>query len=345
VNNLFVRYRFGDTFPGDQSHKSAVTDPAEGYLPMYNQAAFKLFNPTQRDLAAQAITQDGAGYPDLVCLQEVESLVALRSFNTQHLAGTYEHALLIDSRDLRQIDVGVLSQLPIIGVRSHVDDRKPGAAAADDAWLFSRDCLEVEVALDDDRSLVVLINHLKSKFVDHRTADTPEKVERAVADNNERRRLQAEGVLRILQARFPGQEFDRALFAVVGDLNDQPTSAPLAPLLDGSGLVNAFERIDDESERWTEWYRSANSVSQLDHLLLSPALAEATDGQAPHIERRGVGFARYLQAGGTGPKLTHFERTDDDPNPIDVNFQFVRFDNVTPDAYASDHCPITLTVP
>jgi hypothetical protein len=50
-------------------------------------------------------------------------------------------------------------------------------------------------------------------------------------------------VLRILRDRFPGQEFDRALFAVVGDLNDQPASvSTLAPLLDGSGLVNAFER-------------------------------------------------------------------------------------------------------
>jgi endonuclease/exonuclease/phosphatase family metal-dependent hydrolase len=346
ANNLFVRYRFGDTFPGDQSHKSAVTDPAEGYLPMYNQAAFKLFNPTQRDLAGQAISQGGDAYPDIVCLQEIESLIALRSFNTQHLADTYEHALLIDSRDPRQIDVGVLSQLPIVGVRSHVDDRKPGAAPdAEGAWLFSRDCLEVEVALDADRSLVLLINHLKSKFIDHRAADTPEKVAQAQADNDARRRAQAEGVLRILRERFPGQEFERALFAVVGDLNDQATSAPLAPLLDGSGLVNALERIAEESERWTEWYRSANSVSQLDHLLLSPALAAATDGQVPHIERRGIGFARRLQGGGIGPRQTHYERSDDDPNPIDVDFQFERFPAVTPDEYASDHCPVILTVP
>ena len=56
VNNLFVRYRFGQTFPGDASGKSAVTDSLEGYLPIYEQGAFRLFNPLQRDLAAQAIT-------------------------------------------------------------------------------------------------------------------------------------------------------------------------------------------------------------------------------------------------------------------------------------------------
>jgi hypothetical protein len=43
VNNLFVRYRFGQTFPGDASGKSAVTDPLEGYLPIYEQDAFRLF--------------------------------------------------------------------------------------------------------------------------------------------------------------------------------------------------------------------------------------------------------------------------------------------------------------
>jgi hypothetical protein len=60
VNNLFVRYRFAATFPGDVSGKSAVEDPAQGYLPMYNPTAFELFNPVQRDLAARAISNDGA---------------------------------------------------------------------------------------------------------------------------------------------------------------------------------------------------------------------------------------------------------------------------------------------
>ena len=46
VNNLCVRYRFAETFPGDASKKSAVSDPAEGYLPMYNQAAFQLSTTT-----------------------------------------------------------------------------------------------------------------------------------------------------------------------------------------------------------------------------------------------------------------------------------------------------------
>ena len=98
----------------------------------------------------------------------------------------------------------MLSRLPIIGVRSHVDDRKPGArATAKDPWLFSRDCLEVQIALDSDRRLTLLVNHLKSKFIDHRTANTPAKAARAQQDNDKRRRQQAEAVLRIARERFP----------------------------------------------------------------------------------------------------------------------------------------------
>lgn len=54
ANNLYVRYRFGQTYPGDQSGKSGVEDPKSGYLPMYNPKAFELFNPLQRELTARA---------------------------------------------------------------------------------------------------------------------------------------------------------------------------------------------------------------------------------------------------------------------------------------------------
>ena len=43
---------------------------------MYDPDLFELFNPIQRELAAQAITREGTVRPDIVCLQEVESLIA-----------------------------------------------------------------------------------------------------------------------------------------------------------------------------------------------------------------------------------------------------------------------------
>lgn len=337
VNNLFVRYQFGQTYPGDRAASSLVEDPRTGYLPVYNPALFVLFNPTQRGLAARALTDDHQSSPDVVCLQEVESLIALRKFNEEHLGGQYEYAVVIDSRDFRQIDVAVLSRLPIVGIRTHVDDMDPALPDPARPWLFSRDCLEIVIALNatGTQRLTLFINHLKSKF-----ADTPD--ERARGDALRRR--QAQAVTDLVHARFPGTTFDQELFAVIGDLNDEPLSAPVSPFA-GSGLVDALSRIPALENRWTHWYRSENAVSQLDHILLSPALATATMSSVPRIERRGVSFSRILQDGGPGPRESHFHRMDGDPNPITVDFRFPRFAEVTTRDYASDHCPVFIQIP
>src|SRR3954447_22055397 len=345
VNNLFVRYRFGQTFPGDMSGKSAVTEPSLGYLPMYDPDMFDLFNPLQRDLTAKALKRGGTGLPELLCLQEIESLIALRAFNERHLGGHYKRALLVDSRDFRQIDVGLLTNLEILSVRTHVDDLDPKPDDPKRPFLFSRACLEVELALRGGRRLTVLVNHFKSKFVDPRQANTmaKKKAARKKADNHRGR--QADRVIKLLKERFPGTAFDTELFAVVGDLNDEPASKPLKKLYASTGLEDVLERIPNQQDRWTHWFRGENSASHIDALLLSPALAQATSGIAPVIERRGISFARILQDGGVGPKLTHFQMVDDDPSPIDVDFRFPRFPEVDPEVYASDHCPVFLDIP
>jgi len=336
VNNLFVRYRFGRKFPGDRSAASMIEDPDWGYLPSYDPDLMTLFNPEQRELAARAMTADRTAFPDLVCLQEVESLLALRRFNEEHLQGQYRHALLVDSRDFRQIDVGILSNLEILDVRTHVDDHDPTPDDPTDPWLFSRDCLELEVVLSGNRRLSLFVNHLKSKY-----AETP--AERVRADALRKR--QAERVRDILRERFSGNRYQSAWFAVVGDLNDEALSDPMKPLSEDAGLVNVLDRIPDDRERWTHWYRSENDVSQLDYIYVSPALDTATDGVVPRIERRGVSFSRILQDGGIGPRETELHRIDGDQNPTRIDFRFPRFPEVTPRSYASDHCAVFFEVP
>ena len=341
VNNLYVRYKFDDVFPGDPSRKSAVDDPTQGYLPMYNPTAFELFNPLQRELAARALTRGDSTLPDVVLLQEVESLIALRTFSEQKLGNFYDHALLIDSRDLRQIDVAVLSRLPIVSTRTHVDDHDPQSSAD---WLFSRDCLEVTVELPQRRLLTIFVNHLKSKFIG-REANTPAKRAAAKKRNDAKRKRQSRAIVKLLRERFPGNAWNRELFMVVGDLNDEPASPPVAPVVANAGLENAIERIPTEADRWTHWFRGGNSVGQLDYLLLSPALSAVTQGRQPVIERRGISFDRILADQGVGPRKTRYQRRDDDPNPISVDFRFQRFPEVTAQDYASDHCPIFFDVP
>jgi len=250
VNNLYVRYKFGQTFPGDMSGKSLVEDPQFGYLPIYKPELFDLFNPTQRELAGRAATNDKQDFPDVICLQEVESLLALRRFNEEHLGEKYNYAILIDSRDFRQIDVGILSRLKIVNIRTHIDDIDPSPAnpgppkPPEKPRLFSRDCLEVEIALNGSGSkrLTLFINHLKSKL-----ASTPAERQRA----DELRKRQAQAVKKTIESRFPGEQFNQEFFAVIGDLNDEPLSAPLKPLVSDAGLIDALARFPKVEDRWT----------------------------------------------------------------------------------------------
>jgi hypothetical protein len=164
----FLRYRFASTYPGDSSKKSAVEAGlvgSFGYVPekRFGTAKsndFVIWDPVRRDLAAQALAEPDDRLPDVLCLQEVENMDAIRRFNEAHLGGHYRNALLIDGKDPRNIDVAVLSTFPIETVRTHVDDLDDSGRP-----VFSRDCLEVTLRLSKTEALTVFVTHLKSKFV------------------------------------------------------------------------------------------------------------------------------------------------------------------------------------
>jgi endonuclease/exonuclease/phosphatase family metal-dependent hydrolase len=336
VNNLFVRYKFGKTFPGDQSGKSGVVDPNVGYLPLYQKGAFDVFNPEQRKLSALAITRGNSVLPDVLCVQEVESLIALREFNERFLANAYPYAVVLDSRDLRQIDVGMLSKYPIDGIATHVDDIAAGN------YIFSRDCLEVRLQLKKNVFVTLFINHFKSKLALGADEEARNK-ERTRA--NARRQLQAETVVSLLKSRFSAAAFKTEYFAVLGDFNDTPLAPQLAKLCQKSGLVDALATLAPQ-ERWTHYWKAKNSVSQLDHVLLSPALAGKLKKKGGvSLERRGLGFRSESKKtdGGTLPKQVKLEAIEDDPNPLSIDFQFERFAEVSSSNFASDHCPVFLS--
>ena len=337
VNNLFVRYKFGKTFPGDISRKSAVQEGGVananvGYLPLYQKGAFEIFNAEQRTLAALAVTRGGAAVPDVLCVQEVESLIALREFNERFLDNAYPYAVVLDSRDLRQIDVGVLSKFPIDSITTHVDDQ------ADGKYIFSRDCLEVRLMVKKNTALTVFVNHFKSKLALGKTQEAKDK-ERLSSDA--RRTLQASTVAKLVKARFPGGAFNTEYFAVMGDLNDSPGAKTLAALVQRSGLVDALSRLPP-GERWTHYWKAENSVSQLDYLLLSPALRARLRPNGVSVERRGLGYRAQSKTieNGLLPREVKFEAADNDPNPVAVDFQFERFNDVSSQNAASDHCPV-----
>lgn len=360
ANNLFVRYRFGSAFPGAPATAAAPTPPAPvnpattasakfGFLPRYEDASFEVFNAPQRELAARALTRGGEHpLPDLVVLQEIESLIALRVFNERYLGGHYTQALLVDSRDYRQIDVGVLAgpTVQIQNVRTHVDLRaKPGEEIRPDwPWQFSRDCLEVQTRLPGGRRFTVFVNHFKSKFVQPKKGQTKADIEAETQLAADYRLRQARAVVELVHARFPGTRFSKGWFAVAGDFNSLSAEAPALEIA-AAGLEDAVARLTAE-QRWTEYYAGGESVGQLDYLFLSPAVAAVTAGTLPHIERRGIGMREASAVDGLPlPKQVKLEVSDTQPPAAMIPFRFDRFPGVTAKSKASDHCPVFFDLP
>ncbi len=202
---------------------------------------------------------------DLLCCVEVEDRQILQAFNRQTLdSKKFKYSMLIDGNDPRGIDVGLLSQFEIVNIRTHIFDRDATGI------VFSRDCLEVELKLPDGRPFYFLCNHFKSQGFG------------TAAANDAKRRRQAVRLAQILR------EYNLAtdLVLVAGDLNDDPNSAALQPLLTVNNLfdVLAVQFPTAPQERWT--YKYQNQLNQIDYLLVSRPLKNGLH-QAT-IERRGV---------------------------------------------------------
>jgi len=210
---------------------------------------------------------------DVIGVVEAESRPALAAFNTEILGGVggtpFRHVMLIDGNDERGIDVGLMTRdgFPIGTLRSHVDDRTGGGVP-----VFSRDCPEFEVTAPSGATLLVLVNHFKSKGYGSQ------------ADSNAKRHAQAERVAAIYrERRAAGAE----LIAVIGDFNDAPTSAPLKPLVRDTDLTDIFALPDFDDGGYPGTHGLCGGIStKLDYILLSPALTSRV--QAAGVFRKGM---------------------------------------------------------
>jgi len=212
VENLFARYRFKDGFQPTADDGFTIND-----------VAFRIHDEESKKITARAIREVNA---NVICLQEVESLPVQDRFNSYYLGGMkYAHRVVIDSFDPRQIDVAVLSRHPIVSLRSHREERTQSGTA----FLFSRDCLEVELNVGG-KALTLYANHLKS-MMEGREA------------TRVRRQEQADRVAAIVEARWKKSAY-KGNFVVPGDLNDYPEGkTALGALLNHKGLDNAGKPV------------------------------------------------------------------------------------------------------
>ena len=164
---------------------------------------------------------------DVVVLQEVETLALLERLAAGPLAGAGYAAHLVDGRDPRGIDVGVLARVPVRRYASHLEDRAP-----DGTRPWSRDLVEVHLERAG-REVVLLGAHLVSRL--------------DPADDG-RRRLQAAALRGVLDGvRAAGAT---RLVLALGDLNDEAGSQALAPLLADGGLEDLGARLAP-ADAWT----------------------------------------------------------------------------------------------
>jgi endonuclease/exonuclease/phosphatase family metal-dependent hydrolase len=211
---------------------------------------------------ARVIADLGA---DVLGVIEAENRPALAEFNKVFVpamgGAAFRQVMVIDGNDERGIDVGILTRpgFEIGDIRSHVDDQ-----GADGMPVFSRDCAEYEITTPGGNRLLVMINHFKSKGFG------------APKVSNALRLAQATRVKAIYaQRRAEGHD----MIAVIGDFNDSPGSAPLAPLIDETDLRDASQVANFADGGFPGTFGAASAGNKIDYILLSPALfAKARSG-------------------------------------------------------------------
>ncbi len=210
---------------------------------------------------------------DVVTVIEADDRPGLDLFSAAMLlevGGTpYEQVMVVEGNDDRGIDVGLMARpaYPLRQIRTHVYDTD------DEGVIFSRDCCEYHLGTPSGVPLVLLVNHFKSKGFS------------APGDPiGARRRLRQAHRVHRIYLDLLAEGFTRV--AVTGDLNDDPESTALAPLLDEPTLRDVSEHPDFDWNHRRGTFGSGNERDKIDYVLLSDALFARCVGGGVH--RKGV---------------------------------------------------------
>jgi endonuclease/exonuclease/phosphatase family metal-dependent hydrolase len=231
-----------------------------GWVELKTQAV----NEVTTQNTARVITEIDA---DILAVIEAETRHSLRDFSRvllRQVAGEpYEHSMLIAGNDDRGINVGLMTKdgFEIDNIDTHIFDLvRPNQP------IFSRDCPEYLVRTAAGSEILVFVNHFKSKR----------------GGGDARRLLQATRVKEIVEQRLAAHPN----LAVVGDFNDTPDSANLAPLLNGTALkdISTHPAFDDGGFPGT--FGTQGASNKIDYILLSPDLMDRVT--AGGVFRRGV---------------------------------------------------------
>ncbi|MEO9338062.1 endonuclease/exonuclease/phosphatase family protein [Mesorhizobium sp. SB112] len=331
-----------------------IKDEAEYKL--LEQARAIAYADDTRQMTALAIAETRA---DIICLQEVDNIEALKAFEYGYLFKMvgfgYRQKYTTSGNDSRGIDVAVMMRTetaegePIEFVRmtshAHVtyemfDLHTPELAAINELpseRIFRRDCLEIDVKIGGN-PLTIYSVHLKSmgpprNGLNGRDASMPVRM------------AEAKAVRRIIEDRFGSEHAADKRWVICGDFNDyreriiiggdshsgysfEPAAEEqscLNVLLADGFAVNLVERRD-EMDRWTLYHTrgpAERHLCQLDYILASPSFAQQNADAVPDIIRGGQPYRTIFPP---GQEVERFPRAGwDRPK-------------------ASDHCPVAVTL-
>lgn len=285
VENLLMRCDFSSAGVDNLRAKLTKIERQEDAAKVAS--VFDVLSEDDRTLTAQALAATRA---DVCAVQEVENLVTLTVFHETYLsrwsARPYDRHILLEGNDRRGIDVGLLSRLDVVRTVSHREKTfadlglAPPAGTDRHARVFRRDCLEVDIR-KDGAVLTLFICHFKSMHGGR-------------AETHSIREAEAQAVRTLVEQRFavPGA----ANWVVLGDLNDymeidgrpDPDHA-LQPLVGGGFAIDAaMLAINDPLDRWSHHYAPLKQYTALDHILLSPRLADLNRAASVSYVRAGV---------------------------------------------------------
>jgi endonuclease/exonuclease/phosphatase family metal-dependent hydrolase len=232
---------------------------------------------------AESIRQLNA---DVLAVEEVENRNYLERFVNVFLADMgYEHVVLMEGNDMRGIDVGLLSRIPVGEVRSNRHIRFPGKDGVPSR--FQRDVLEVTLEPADGEPFAVWVVHLKSNSGGREEAEPI-------------RLPEAQQIRDMLDAELA--QDPNARIIVTGDFNDTWESRTIQTIV-GSSEAALFSAGSESQDPGLVTYNEGEFRSVIDFLLCTPAMAR-----------------QFVKDSYRNPQGS-VEQTGSDHNPIAASFR------------------------
>ncbi|EFC49222.1 predicted protein [Naegleria gruberi] len=304
VENLYGRYCFNKAQMAKISKQCLGRKGSLEFGVNDVQTNLTIADEDSKRITAEAIKQVNA---DVICLMEVESLQVLDSFNEKYLQSmNYAYSILIDGRDPRSIDVGVLSRYPIVNIRSNRHATYPGEKTR---YIFSRDLLELDIEFPGNNNLTIYATHLTS-------------MSKGREESKDRRLVQVDYICDRIEKSWKDKNY-KGNFIVLGDMNDYNDSeTSLGKLLKHDHMADIISQRLPSDEQWTHYYNRGNAYNQLDYMFISKHLLLRNPRAKPVIFRKGLPKRAHSFTGKRIKGVGQNEPKASDHCPVYVDLSF-----------------------